>query len=47
VQARRIGHFGFFREQFSRSLWPSTVDKLHRLAALTAVQQAGVPHTTA
>ncbi|HWT18184.1 MAG TPA: alpha/beta fold hydrolase [Variovorax sp.] len=47
VQARRIGHFGFFREQFSQSLWPSTVDKLHRLAALTAVQQAGVPHTTA
>jgi predicted alpha/beta hydrolase len=47
VQARRIGHFGFFREQFSHSLWPSTVDKLHRLAALTAVQQAGVPHTTA
>jgi predicted alpha/beta hydrolase len=47
VQARRIGHFGFFREQFSQSLWPSTVDKLHRLAALTAVQQANVPHTTA
>ena len=47
VQARRIGHFGFFREQFSQSLWPSTVEKLHRLAALTAVQQAGVPHTTA
>jgi len=47
VQARRIGHFGFFREQFSQSLWPSMLDKLHRLAALTAVQQAGVPHTTA
>ena len=50
VQARRIGHFGFFREQFSQSLWPSTVDKLHRLAALTertAVQHANVPHTTA
>jgi predicted alpha/beta hydrolase len=47
VQARRIGHFGFFREQFKSSLWPTTVDKLHRLAALTAVQQPGVPHTTA
>ena len=50
VQARRIGHFGFFREQFSQSLWPSVVDKLHRLAALTApaaVQHANVPHTTA
>jgi len=47
VQARRIGHFGFFREQFSQSLWPSTVDKLHRLASLTAVQHANVPHTTA
>jgi predicted alpha/beta hydrolase len=47
VQARRIGHFGFFREQFSQSLWPSLLDKLHRLAALTAVQQASVPHTTA
>ncbi len=47
VQARRIGHFGFFREQFKSSLWPSTIDKLHRLAALTAVQQPGVPHTTA
>ena len=47
VQARRIGHFGFFREQFSQSLWPSTVDKLNRLASLTAVQHANVPHTTA
>jgi predicted alpha/beta hydrolase len=47
VQARRIGHFGFFREQFKSSLWPSTVDKLNRLAALTALQQPGVPHTTA
>lgn len=47
VQARRIGHFGFFREQFSQSLWPSTVDKLNRLASLTAVQHDNVPHTTA
>ncbi len=47
VQAPRIGHFGFFREQFSTSLWPSTVDKLHRLAAITAGAPAGVPQTTA
>jgi predicted alpha/beta hydrolase len=45
VQVRRIGHFGFFREQFSQSLWPRMVDSLHRLAALTAAP--GVPHTTA
>ena len=48
---RRAGpahrHFGFFREQFSQSLWPSTLDKLHRLASLTALQHANVPHTTA
>ena len=47
VQAHRIGHFGFFREQFSHSLWPQLLDKLHRLASLTAVQQAGVAQTTA
>jgi predicted alpha/beta hydrolase len=47
VQASRIGHFGFFREQFSATLWPRTVDKLHRLAAITAASPAGVPQTTA
>ncbi|WP_185878900.1 alpha/beta fold hydrolase [Variovorax sp. MHTC-1] len=47
VQARRIGHFGFFREQFSPSLWPRLADSLHRLAALTSAAPAGVPHTTA
>ncbi len=47
VQAPRIGHFGFFREQFSATLWPGTVDKLHRLAAITAAPAAGVPQTTA
>jgi predicted alpha/beta hydrolase len=47
VQARRIGHFGFFREQFSLSLWPRLADSLHRLAALTAPVPTGVPHTTA
>jgi len=44
VQARRIGHFGFFREQFRPSLWPRAVDSLRRLSALGA---AGVPQTTA
>jgi predicted alpha/beta hydrolase len=47
VQARRIGHFGFFREQFSLNLWPRLADSLHRLAALTASPAAGVTHTTA
>ena len=44
VQARRIGHFGFFREQFDQSLWPRAIDSLHRLAALGNTR---VPHTTA
>jgi predicted alpha/beta hydrolase len=47
VQARRIGHFGFFREQFRLNLWPRLADSLHRLAALTAPPAGGVPHTTA
>jgi predicted alpha/beta hydrolase len=46
VQARRIGHFGLFREQFSQSLWPRVADSLHDLAALTAPAR-NVPHTTA
>jgi predicted alpha/beta hydrolase len=29
VQARRIGHFGFFREQFQSTLWPRTAQLLH------------------
>lgn len=44
VQARRIGHFGLFREQFRTTLWPRTIDSLQALAALRA---AGVPKTTA
>jgi len=42
VQARRIGHFGFFREQFAHSLWP-------RAGAVLAGWAAGaaVPGTTA
>lgn len=29
VQARRIGHFGFFREQFAPTLWLRTLQLLH------------------
>ncbi|GIX24196.1 MULTISPECIES: alpha/beta fold hydrolase [Caldimonas] len=29
VQARRIGHFGFFREQFESTLWPRVKDFFH------------------
>ncbi len=32
VGALRIGHFGFFREQFRGSLWPRAVDWLGQLA---------------
>lgn len=47
VQARRIGHFGFFREQFSQSLWPQLVDRLQSLASLSAAQHGSVAKTTA
>lgn len=33
VKARRIGHFGFFREQFQGSLWPRAVAMLDTLGA--------------
>jgi len=29
VQARRIGHFGFFREQFRHTLWQRATELLH------------------
>ena len=29
VQAKRIGHFGFFREQFQSTLWQRTAQLLH------------------
>ena len=29
VQARRIGHFGFFREHFAPTLWQRTLALLH------------------
>jgi predicted alpha/beta hydrolase len=42
---KRIGHFGFFRQQFSDSLWPRTVQILERMQPLPAL--AGVAGTTA
>jgi predicted alpha/beta hydrolase len=33
VGAKRIGHFGFFREQFSSSLWPRVTAALHGFGA--------------
>jgi predicted alpha/beta hydrolase len=33
VKARRIGHFGFFREQFQTTLWPRAVHMLENLAS--------------
>ncbi|MFT3957360.1 MAG: alpha/beta fold hydrolase [Piscinibacter sp.] len=35
VQARRIGHFGFFREQFQATLWQRAERLLHGLQAST------------
>jgi predicted alpha/beta hydrolase len=47
VQARRIGHFGFFREQFAQTLWPRLLGQFQGLGQLAAAQQRDVPHTTA
>lgn len=47
AQARRIGHFGFFRAQFASSLWPKAMASLDRLGALGKSGVPGVPHTTA
>lgn len=44
VQAKRIGHFGFFREQFMQTLWPLSLQMFDGMAKLPA---AGVTHTTA
>ena len=41
---QRIGHFGFFREQFSQSLWPHTVQMIERMRLAHPV--AGVTGTT-
>lgn len=44
INALRIGHFGFFREQFRQTLWPRAVADLVRLAGLpvtgTTVEEA-------
>ena len=40
VKALRIGHFGFFREQFRQSLWPRAVADLAALARLAAQSPA-------
>ena len=37
VRARRIGHFGFFREQFQASLWPRAAAMLEGLGAAAPV----------
>ncbi len=44
VQVRRIGHFGFFREQFTQTLWPRSLQIFCDMAKLPA---AGVTNTTA
>jgi predicted alpha/beta hydrolase len=36
VQARRIGHFGFFREQFAPTLWQRAAQLLHGFGAKAA-----------
>ena len=38
---KRIGHFGFFRQQFSQSLWPRTVGILESMASTPAASVAG------
>ena len=45
VKALRIGHFGFFREQFRQSLWPRAAAQLLGLG--TAEFELPVPGTTA
>jgi predicted alpha/beta hydrolase len=39
ARARRIGHFGFFREQFSGSLWPRALEALERLPTLRVAER--------
>src|SRR5450830_1160724 len=42
--ARRIGHFGWFRESFRATLWPRTIASLNALAVLRQGQH--VTHST-
>ncbi|MBU0587339.1 MAG: alpha/beta fold hydrolase [Gammaproteobacteria bacterium] len=44
---KRIGHFGFFREQFNQTLWPHAVQILERMREAAATRAAGVTRTTA
>ena len=34
IQTKRIGHFGFFREQFRHRLWPRAIESLQALGGL-------------
>jgi len=45
--AGRIGHFGFFRQQFSDNLWPRMVQGIERMRLAAADQAASVTGTTA
>ena len=48
LQVRRIGHFGFFREQFSNTLWPRTRQMIEGMANLPRIPaQHRVTGTTA
>jgi predicted alpha/beta hydrolase len=38
IQARRIGHFGFFREQFNQTLWPRAQRILEGMAGTVSTQ---------
>ena len=44
LSVKRIGHFGFFRQQFSQSLWPRVVQVFECMRAAPAA--AGVAGTT-
>ena len=47
LSVKRIGHFGFFRQQFSQSLWPRAAQVFERMrAAPAAPAAAGVAGTT-
>lgn len=41
VQARRIGHFGFFRDDFQATLWPRAVAQLDALAQASGQRVVG------
>lgn len=48
VQASRIGHFGFFRAQFDKTLWPRAREIIDGMVRLSGhVQERRVANTTA